>query len=384
VRVLFTTIRNAGHFLPLVPFVAACRERGHHVAVAAPVDLAEAAAATGATFLPFGHPGDAGLRPIWARLPGLSNDEANRVVIGEIFAGACAGAALPALSEAVVAFRPDVIVRESQEYAAVLAAEEHGVPHVRVSITLQDVERAGTGVAARALEALRAERGLRSDPDGERLASAPALSLFPASLEVPDTTRGSVRRFRAPSTRAAPLPDWWPGRRDPLVYITLGTVAGTMGGSHAIYRTAIQAAGSLPVRALVTTGADLPEDVLGELPPNVHVERFVPQRDVLPEASVVLCHGGSGTVVGTLAAGLPLLVTPLFADQPHNAESVARAGAGLALAGTEASVPNVRRALERLLAEEGFRRAARSIAGEIAALPETSEAAVHLESLASA
>ena len=134
-KVLFTTLRNTSHFLPLVPFLQACRRRGHEVAVAAPADLAERVAATGAAFFPFGHPGDAGLGPIWARLRTIPDEEKSRVVISDIFAGACAGAALPGLLETVQRFAPSIIVRESQEYAAVIVGDKLGIPHVRVSIT---------------------------------------------------------------------------------------------------------------------------------------------------------------------------------------------------------------------------------------------------------
>jgi len=54
----------------------------------------------------------------------------------------------------------------------------------------------------------------------------------------------------------------------------------------------------------------------------VHVEAWVPQADALAAATVVVCHGGSGTTFGTLAAGLPLVIVPMFADQPANARLV--------------------------------------------------------------
>ncbi len=67
---------------------------------------------------------------------------------------------------------------------------------------------------------------------------------------------------------------------------------------------------------------------LGPLPGNVHAEPRVEQRDVLAGAAAVLCHGGSGTTFGALAAGVPLVVVPLFADQPANGRLVASLGAG--------------------------------------------------------
>lgn len=65
------------------------------------------------------------------------------------------------------------------------------------------------------------------------------------------------------------------------------------------------------------------------LPPNVHVERSVPQQEVFPHAAAMVCHGDTGTVLGALAAGVPLVVVPQFADHPDNAERVVAIGAGL-------------------------------------------------------
>jgi len=102
----------------------------------------------------------------------------------------------------------------------------------------------------------------------------------------------------------------------------------------------------LAVRALVTLGRDGDASSLGTLPANVHLEKWVPQRDVLAQASVVLCHGGSGTVFGALDVGVPLVVVPLFADQPANGRLIAQAGAGL-VAGRSAD--QLRQALLRVL-----------------------------------
>jgi UDP:flavonoid glycosyltransferase YjiC (YdhE family) len=105
---------------------------------------------------------------------------------------------------------------------------------------------------------------------------------------------------------------------------------------------------------------------LGGFPANVHVEAWVPQRDVLPRVTALVCHGGSGTVLGALGAGLPMVVVPLFADQPHNARRIAAASAGLALPAPDANA--LRAAIERVLADPELRRGARRVADEIAAL----------------
>lgn len=380
-NVLFTTLRNTSHFLPLIPFIEACQRHGHEVAVAAPADFAERVAASGATFFPFGHPGDEGLRPLWMRLRGASEEDTVRLSIGEIFAGACAGAALPGLIETMERWRPAIVVRESQEYAAVVAAEKLGIPHVRVAISAPTGEAEIFRHALEPVDGHRRGVGVAADPSGERILGEAALTLFPRSLEAPEVAGGPVYRFRALRKSAPPLPDWWGGRQDPFVYATLGTVIGGFDIMRSAYRTVLDALIDLPIRALLTVGADLPMEALGEVPPNVHVERFIAQDEVLPHASVVVCHGGSGTVLGAAAAGVPLVVAPMFADQPFNAARVAAAGAGLALPTRKAAAAELRRAVSRVIEEPSFRVASRTIAGEIAALPSVDQAAIEIERL---
>jgi hypothetical protein len=389
-RVLFSSIRNTSHFLPLVPFIEACRRGGHEVAVAAPPDLAERVATTGATFMPFGHPGDAGLAPLWKKMREVPPEELPRVAMAEIFAGACASAALPGLLETMQRWRPAIVVRESQEYAALVAAEKLNVPHARVGISARGSELQVIPHAAPAVDQRRRELGLPADPDGDRMRTEPTLTMFPPSFETTGGGEGrgaaadsaSTLRFRTIRPPAPPLPDWWGGRREPFVYVTLGTVIGTMADLASAYRIALDAVADLPARVLLTTGAEVAAETLGVIPANVHVERFVPQDQVLPHAAALLCHGGSGTTIGALAAGVPMVVAPMFADQPFNAECIAAAGAGLALPPRTATAAEMRAALTRVLAQPSFRAVAQRFAAEIAALPPVDDAGAELARLA--
>lgn len=168
----------------------------------------------------------------------------------------------------------------------------------------------------------------------------------------------------------------------PFIYITLGTIAGRLPKSKAAFRTALAAVADLPVRALLTTGPVMPIADLGPIPANVRIETFVPQAEVLPKATALLCHGGSGTVLGALAAGVPMVVTPLFADQPANARSVEASGAGIAV--IDGTADAVREALQKVLSDPTYRSKARQIAAEIAALPSIDEAADALLAMAGA
>lgn len=375
-RVLFTSIRNIGHFQPLVPLIEACVAGGCDVHVGTPPDLEERVRRTGATFVPLGHPGDTGLGPLWQEMRDVPPPERNRFVMGRIFAGACAKAALPALLEHAERSPPDVIVREAQEYAGLLVGEKLSIPTVRVAISLERLLRDCFPTLLPVLDEHRASLGLPSDPEGQAL-HEPIFTQFPAALwqEAPHE---DVRRFRVSDASVrGPLPlerpAAWNDDSLPLVYLTLGTVAGSMSELRDAYRLVLDAVATLPVRALLTTGDALDPASLGVVPERVHVERFVPQAELLPYVSAIVCHGGSGTVLGALAAGVPLVVVPMFADQPANAEQVEAAGAGIAVPLERATAATVATALTRLLDEPAFTARARTIASSIADLPHARE-----------
>ena len=79
------------------------------------------------------------------------------------------------------------------------------------------------------------------------------------------------------------------------------------------------------VRYLLPSGQAT--DALGELPESIHVEQEVPQAQVLTHVDLVVHHGGTGTVIGSLTHGLPQVVMPQGADQFWNAEHLAAEGA---------------------------------------------------------
>jgi MGT family glycosyltransferase len=136
-----------------------------------------------------------------------------------------------------------------------------------------------------------------------------------------------------------------------------------------VFRRAIDACSALPIRVLVTVGRDRDPADLGPVPANVQVERWVPQREVMPHAAAMVCHGGSGTVTMGLAAGVPMAVVPLFADQPMNARRVEEVGAGIALEGGPEAVSRLADAVSKLLVDPAYRANAARVADEMRTLP---------------
>ncbi|HEY4095808.1 MAG TPA: glycosyltransferase [Baekduia sp.] len=339
-------------------------------------------------------------RPLLASFARLGVDDANAQVIGEYFARIDTTAALPGLRALVDEWRPDLILRESWEYASALVADLDAIPMVRVGLGPAGLEEETIALAAPALDAQRAALGLPADPAGDRLRATPFFTMMPALLDGPDAP-SDIRRFR-PADEAlhvgstAPLPDWWAGSADPLVYLSFGSVAGLahMPYFPALYRMAIDALAPLPVRVLVTIGDGGDPAALGALPANVHVERWVPQDAVLPHTALTVSHGGYGSTLGALAHGVPMVVLPLFSmDQWANAAAVARAGAGVALGADRdaravldlpdaRTLEGLRPAVETLLHDTPTRRRACEMGAAMAAAAPVEQAIAELEALA--
>src|SRR5206468_364973 len=149
----------------------------------------------------------------------------------------------------------------------------------------------------------------------------------------------------------------------PLVLVGLSSTV--MSHEEKLLQRAADALGRLPVHALVTTGPAVDPATI-RAPANVDVRRWVRHADVLPSCSAVLTHGGHGTVIKALAAGVPLVVAPLGRDQPDNAARVVHAGAGLWIS-KKAAVPAIHDAIARVLDEPRYRAAARRMAATLAA-----------------
>ena len=385
-RVLAATTAGAGHFAGVLPFARACVRAGHEVRFAAPASFAGTVEEAGFVHQPLDDADPAALGAVFGRIPTLSMREADDLVVTEVFGRLDRDAALPSMRAAMDEWRPDVVLREPGELASYVAATERGVPHVQTNIGLSVLDDRLLPLLTPTLEAI----GCPSTG----LLSAPRWTTVPPSFELlADTATGAVTPARDPRPDPADedpadersLPDWWPGDERPLVYVTFGSVAAGIGLFPTFYSRVLAQLADVPARVLLTLGqAGDPAD-LGPVPPNVHVERWWPQRDVLARASVVVGHGGFGTTQAALEAGVPQVVLPLFSfDQFVNADRVAVVGVGVALVDETADEPRagdlvphgpaatdrLADALRAVLEQRTYRGRAAELAQEIDSLPD--------------
>lgn len=389
-RVLVSTTAGSGHFGPLVPVARACAAAGHEVAVAAPASFAASVAATGFAHLPFADAPPELMGPVFAQLASLSFEEANRLIVIEVFGRLDARAAWPDLQRVITAWRPDLVLREPCEFGSLAAAAAEGIPQAMVAIGVSEMTDLVAPLVSGPLAELDAVAGLADGTSAAALAASPTLSSVPPLLDGgadPGPRNPSVHRFCDASLTSGQgaLPDRWGDPEHPLVYVSFGSVAGGMGDFAGLYPAVLAAFADRPVRVLLTTGHGLDPTDLGPPPRNVRVERWWPQADVLAHAEAAVGHGGFGTTMAALANAVPQVVVPLFAfDQRLNAEHVAAAGAGLHLDGGPAAIEHVPDAVDALLSGSSHRAAARAVADEVAALPPLDEAVAVLERLAGA
>ena len=363
------SLGGAGHLGPLTAVLDAALRRGDDVGVVAPRTMRAMVERAGHRWVGGSEPSEAEIAPIREQLPVVDAATASELGNRELFGRLATNSMLPEMRSVVDGWRPDLIVRDPCEYASAVVAAERGIPVRQVAISRSSVEWGSLEVATPALEAHH--RGLT-----EVVRNTPYLTRFPASLD-PDRFPRTVS-FREAPVPARTLPDRWCGDDRPLLYATFGTVYGHMSTAVEGFRVLLSAVEHVDARVLLTTGPQVDPSELGPTPPNVVVEQWVDQAGVVAAASVVVCHGGSGTTLGALTAGIPLVVVALFADQFANAEMVAGSGAGLAVdRGVDGQRPSlgmgdvtaIRIAAETVLDDGVFTAAARRVADEIASAP---------------
>jgi UDP:flavonoid glycosyltransferase YjiC (YdhE family) len=375
------SLGGAGHFNPLVAFLRAARRRGDEVLTVGPPALREMVESAGFPFRAGSEPSEEQVAAIRERLPVVAAAEASVLGNRELFGRLATATMLAGMEDAWRDWDPDLVLRDPTEYASAVLAARTRTPIAQVAISLAEAEAGSIAAAAPALQEHR--QGLVSE-----LRAQPYLTRFPASLD-PSPFADTVR-YHEPRETPVSLPDWWRGSDAPLIYMTFGTVLGHMSIAAETFRMALKAVERTHARVLLTVGRRFDASTLGPVPANVHLEPWIDQARVLDHADLVVCHGGSGTTLAALAAGVPLVIVPLFADQFENARRIAAARAGrvvesqIRTGGTRsinaAAAPEITRSIEDVLGDVTYRDRTRAIAAEMTATPTVEEVLTRLPS----
>lgn len=393
-RYLIALVDGGGNVPPELHAVRRLVERGHSVTVLAEDSIAEEARATGAVLRPWRH---APNRPDRR----AENDPARdweckypwqlvERMMATMFVGPAAEYARD-VNEAIAVTRPDLLICSMFCVGGMVAADAAGIPFDLLlpnvyPLPTEGMPPFGLGLqpARGPLERLRDRIILAVGErywDSKGLARLNALrgrhGLAPL-MHFLDQARGARRHlvltstaFDFPATLPAnvryvgPVLDdplwaetsWTPPRgNDPLVLVSMSS---TFQDQVGCLRRVAEALGTLPVRGLVTTGPAIDAASVNS-PPNVTVVPSAPHRQVLRYAAVLVTHGGHGTAMKALAAGVPMILMPHGRDQPDTAARVTARGAGITLRRT-ATPQVIADAVRRLLQDTSYRQGAQRL-----------------------
>jgi MGT family glycosyltransferase len=371
-RVLVAAFGDPGHVFPAISLGRALAGRGHEVVVETWEERRGAVEGAGLGFAAAEE---------YRMFPPPEPDSADGQHAAE-----AARALLPLLEE----MRPHVVVSDILTLAPALAAERAGVPLATLVPHIYPVVepglpffaiglrrprtplgRAGWRAGQRALR-IGLEHGRRDlNLQRERLGLPPLerfhggispdlalVGTYP-QLEYPRQWPAGVE-VTGPMTFEVPHPEIElpPGDR-PLVLVAPSTAHDS---ENHLVRTALAAFADQAVRVVATTNRVVPQRPI-EVPANAVLVDWLSYSQLMPAASLVVSHGGHGTVARALGAGTPVLICPITGDMSETAMRVDWAKCGLSLPWRLCKPAPLRWAARRILDDGSF--AAR--AGEIAA-----------------
>ncbi len=382
-RVLFTTQVGSGHWRPLAPFARALTEAGHTVAFASSPIFCAIIAAHGFRGFPVGHDDWLTRSQQPARAGQSAEPEQSEAVLFDQFIPRAARD-LPALLALMRDWQPDILVRETTEFAGCVAAEYLGLPHAAVQISAFRPHTHPLLVPA--LDRLRAAVDLPPDPTLAMLYRYLLFAPFPLryqdpAVPLPPTTH-AVRHisFDIDQPDGEGLPNWVGAlSRRPTVYATLGTAYNRTPG---IFPAILSGLRNEPITLIMTLGPGGDPRDFGAQPPHVHIARYLPQSLLFPHCDLVITHGGSGTMRTAIDHGLPMVIIPIAADQPENAARCAALGLARGIAPDRRTPEAIRDATRAVLTDPRYRERAEQLRGEMHALPGMEYAVRLLERLA--
>ncbi|SER23384.1 UDP:flavonoid glycosyltransferase YjiC, YdhE family [Lentzea xinjiangensis] len=369
-RILFSSVPQHGHLLPLFPLARAFRDRGHEVAVLTAVGMAPVLAAQGLAHLPAGPMPDVLFEEITRR---TGTDPAHSPTPGsvaEFFAGTRVDLTADEAFEAAGSFEPDLVVAELCDYVGPLVAAASGTPVATLAFGPPYPPAFTEAMDAKARTQHEA-RGLPWEPRRWLLDTWPASMRADGWQQPEGWLPLRPEAFREPGAVAAELPA--PER--PRVLVTFGTFF----GEPAKLSPLLRALSTLDAEVVVTLGLASRREEFDVDHERITFVEFTPMDDLLDGVDVVVTHGGAGTTAAALMKGVPLVVLPQGADQFFQAERVAAARAGVALDPPAQTPEALVTAVRAVLQDVGIRENVATIAGEIAAMPDANEVAATLE-----
>lgn len=347
----FVTWDGGGNLQPALGIARELHHRGHAVRVIGEESQRSAVSSAGLSFTTWSHPLSAGLaeRSAAERLTYLIEEVwLNTALADEVIASL---AQHPAEAVVVDCMLEGVLAR-SREISAPTVVLVHGL--FRSVLPMRD-SLIGFGNQLRIRAGLPVLEISQLAWEQKDFVVVTTLREFDGEDDEP----ASNIRYVGPVLPETDPAEGWPSPWNatdprPLVLISLSTMPGQ--GSSALAQQVLDALADNAIRVVMTTGALSPETL--SPPGNAVVFGVLPHGAILPEASLMVTHGGHGSVMGALAHGVPLVCVPgVGADQPIVGGRIEAVGAGRLVAPD--MVGDLGKTVAGVLSDSSYRAAAR-------------------------
>ncbi|CAL8370326.1 unnamed protein product [Arctogadus glacialis] len=138
---------------------------------------------------------------------------------------------------------------------------------------------------------------------------------------------------------------------DGFIVFTLGSMVDKMPADMTI--TFLDAFKKIPQRVVWRHTGILPEDV----PENVKIMKWLPQNDLLahPKAKLFLTHGGSHGIYEGICHGVPMVMMPLFGDQPDNVDYMVARGVAVVIDVFDVTTEKVLEAINKVVNDTSYK-----------------------------
>jgi MGT family glycosyltransferase len=368
-NVVIVSWQGGGASQPAIGLGRLLASRGHGVRIIGPESFAERVAAAGCRLCPVPREleFDATEKPMFED----QEEYATELFFGRLLPGFVAAEVQREPADVIVV---DHLLRSVACLAETLTAASVLMMHMAYAFTAREVDDSTEPWSPRwqygLVNAVRSDLGLTPlaigpDPLPVALAKRANATLVAMTREFdpwPATPENVVHV--GPIVEEPPgaswEPPWDPADSRPLIVISMSTQY--MRHEQAL-RDAAGAASAAGGRVLVLSGLELSPEALS-LPPEVIVRSYVPHAAVFPHASLVVTHGGMGTVMAAFAAGLPAICLPLGRDQHVNANRARELGAATVLA-SGADQDAIEQEIRTVLASDALRTSARRMAASV-------------------
>ncbi|MFD7969479.1 macrolide family glycosyltransferase [Streptomyces clavifer] len=347
-HIAFLNIPAAGHVTPTLGVVEELVRRGHRVSYLAAGPVAERIASTGAEIIPYTSALDP--RTI---APTGAQDWLARVLLGAVREAA---ATAPVLEAHFGDDLPDCLVYDiSMQFLGRVMSRKLGIPGIQLYPVLashqyfsqaHDTAEGLFGDLTRELRTFADTHGLHDVPLDELMSDAPRnISFMPREFQ---TDAGSFPddqyTFVGIPLRESDLQGTWrPTNNNPVVLISLGTTFNTQPEFFAMCAKAFE---GLPWHVVIAAGPGVDLDAVGELPPNAEIHSWLTLQAVLEHAGAFVCHGGAGSTMNALYAGVPLVSVPHNGDEEMIAARTAELKLGRVLTPHDITADTLRAAVQ--------------------------------------